>query len=556
MLKFIQSLNRVFIDLISRYSIKREDVVGVDITPNFIRLVQLSETKNGWMLEKVGSRHLANESSLAEIPANHEPYISALRELIEATRLETTNVAISLPITSAIVRTVTLPLMSDLEIQNAIEYDSLWSNIIQLEEKLEEYSIFWQVIRRNDADSTMELLFVASKLSEISKYVQIVTKAGLNPILVDVRCFAIRNALKSKKKLAPVLSAMVELGPNENYVLIVTDDAPFIYDLYLSDTDRILIEQGIPKGELGERFYDRLASQIRQAFRVYEAKVGAHIIDKVLLVSPIPDVFSLLTQLKSNLSEYHIELFNPVSDLVVPANLQEQIDTQRNASVFSSAIGLAMRKMDIFGYYKYVTGVNNVNLLPNRDAVKSSAKKKLMSKLVFAGVAAIFALFIVLTMVNQLFSSGIADPQYQKALLLEQDMKIKESILAKLNTQKMSYSQMLQTAEMFNSNQLSSYRILGAVNGAVPGGVWLTEMNFDAPVSLTLKGEAANDQAISSLIERLQANPLIERASLATMTSMPRGLQSRNAGDSKFFEIKCIIKSERQISKSEQKMPS
>ena len=556
MLKFIQSLNRVFIDLISRYSIKREDVVGVDITPNFIRLVQLSETKNGWMLEKVGSRHLANESSLAEIPANHEPYISALRELIEATRLETTNVAISLPITSAIVRTVTLPLMSDLEIQNAIEYDSLWSNIIQLEEKLEEYSIFWQVIRRNDADSTMELLFVASKLSEISKYVQIVTKAGLNPILVDVRCFAIRNALKSKKKLAPVLSAMVELGPNENYVLIVTDDAPFIYDLYLSDTDRILIEQGIPKGELGERFYDRLASQIRQAFRVYEAKVGAHIIDKVLLVSPIPDVFSLLTQLKTNLSEYHIELFNPVSDLVVPANLQEQIDTQRNASVFSSAIGLAMRKMDIFGYYKYVTGVNNVNLLPNRDAVKSSAKKKLMSKLVFAGVAAIFALFIVLTMVNQLFSSGIADPQYQKALLLEQDMKIKESILAKLNTQKMSYSQMLQTAEMFNSNQLSSYRILGAVNGAVPGGVWLTEMNFDAPVSLTLKGEAANDQAISSLIERLQANPLIERASLATMTSMPRGLQSRNAGDSKFFEIKCIIKSERQISKSEQKMPS
>jgi type IV pilus assembly protein PilN len=504
----------------------------------------------------VGSRHLANETSFAEIPANHEPYISALRELIEATRLETTNVAISLPITSAIVRTVTLPLMSDLEIQNAIEYDSLWSNIIQLEEKLEEYSIFWQVIRRNDADSTMELLFVASKLSEISKYVQIVTKAGLNPILVDVRCFAIRNALKAKKKQAPVLSAMVELGPNENYVLIVTDDAPFIYDLYLSDTDRILIEQGIPKGELGERFYDRLASQIRQAFRVYEAKVGAHIIDKVLLVSPIPDVFSLLTQLKTSLGEYHIELFNPVSDLLVPANLQEQIDTQRNASVFSSAIGLAMRKMDIFGYYKYVTGVNNVNLLPNRDAVKSSAKKKLMSKLALAGVAAIFTLFIILTMANQLFSSGTADPQYQKAILLEQDMKIKESILAKLNTQKMSYSQMLQTAEMFSSNQLSSYRMLGAVNGAVPGGVWLTEMNFNTPVSLTLKGEAANDQAISSLIERLQANPLIERASLATMTSMPRGLQSRNAGDSKYFEVKCIIKSERQISKSEQKMPS
>lgn len=555
MLKLIQSLNRVFIDLISRYSVKREDVVGVDITPNFIRLIQLTETKNGWMLEKVGSRHLANESGQAEISVNHDIYISALRELIEATRLETTNVAISLPITSAIVRTVTLPLMSDLEIQSAIEYDSLWSNVIQLEEKLEEYSIFWEVIRRNDAESTMELLFVASKLSEISKYVQIVTKAGLNPILVDVRCFAIRNALKAKKKQSQVLSAMVELGPNENYVLIVTDDAPFIYDLYLSDTDRILIEQGIPKGELGERFYDRLAGQIRQAFRVYEAKVGSHIIDKVLLVSPIADVFSLLAQLKIGLAEYQIELFNPISDLVVPENLQEQIDSQRNASVFSSAIGLAMRKMDVFGYYKYVTGVNNVNLLPNRDAVKSSAKKKLMSKLALAGVGVFFGLFIVLTMVNQLFSSGTADPQYQKALLLEQDMKIKETILAKLNLQKSTYSPMLQTVEISSSNQLSSYRLLSAVNSDVPGGVWLTEMNFDAPISLMLRGEAANDRAISSFIERLQSNPLIERASLALMTSIPGAIQSRGAGDSKFFEIKCTIKSERQLGKSEKKMP-
>jgi type IV pilus assembly protein PilN len=251
-----------------------------------------------------------------------------------------------------------------------------------------------------------------------------------------------------------------------------------------------------------------------------------------------------------------LELFNPVADLVVPANLQEQIDSQRNASVFSSAIGLAMRKIDIFGYYKYVTGVNNVNLLPNRDAVKSQAKKKLMSKFALAGVGACFALFIILSMVNQFFSSGTADPQYQKALLLEQDMKIKEAILAKLNAQKSSYSPMLQTAEMYNSNQASSYRMLSSVNAVIPGGVWLTDMTFDTPVSLTLKGEAANSQVISGLIERLQGLPLIERAALANMTGIPKTLQSRSAGNSKLFEIKCTIKLERQPGKTDKKIPS
>ncbi|WP_162786193.1 hypothetical protein [Polynucleobacter necessarius] len=51
-------------------------------------------------------------------------------------KLEAPNAAILIPITSAIIRTVTLPLMSDEEIESAIEYDSLWSNIIQLAEKL------------------------------------------------------------------------------------------------------------------------------------------------------------------------------------------------------------------------------------------------------------------------------------------------------------------------------------------------------------------------------------------------------------------------------------
>ena len=173
--------------------------------------------------------------------------------------------------------------MSNEEIENAIEYDSLWNNILQLEEKLDDYSIFWQVIRRNSADNTMELLFVASKLSEINQYVQIATRAGLNPVVVDVRCFAIRNALKTQKHRFPANTAIVEFGPNENYVLIVTDDAPFIYDIYISDADRALIERVELEGEQGDRLYDRFAGQVMQAFRASENKMGKSLVEKVLL---------------------------------------------------------------------------------------------------------------------------------------------------------------------------------------------------------------------------------------------------------------------------------
>ena len=538
-----QPLIRFFIDQLSKYSIKQEDVVGVDITPNYIRVAQLTEDKGRWLLEKVGSRYIGDQAHLADVAANHDLYVNKLRELVDVAKLETPNVAISIPITSAIIRTVTLPLMSDEEIHSAIEYDSLWSNIIQLAEKLEEYSIFWQVIRRNTSDNTMELLFVASKISEINHYVQIATKAGLNPVVVDVRCFAIRNALKTQQQRGLNTTALIEFGPNENYVLIVTDDAPFIYDLYISESDRVLIENGIPSGEVGDKLYDRLSGQIRQAFRAYETKVGSNLIEKVLLVSPVTDVGDLLAQMKKCLDGYRVELFDPAANLLIPENLQAEVYKEKNLSVFSSAIGLATRKVDIFGYYKYVTGVNNVNLLPNRDTVRNAEKKKILSKLGIRALGVLVVLFIILSAIDQFFSSGTSDPRYQKAVRLEEDVKIKENILNKLVAQKARYGAMLQASSQFKSNQATTYKMLMAVNSAVPGGTWFTELSFDSPTTLVIKGDAVNDEAIVKLVDRLQALPVIAHASLNAMTTAvtPQAQNRKATGGYKRFEVRCVL---------------
>lgn len=546
-----QPLLKAFIDALSKYSIKQEDVVGIDITPNFIRVAQLSEDQNGWILEKMGYKQVAENATLENIRDSQDEYVQKLRELISSAHLETANAAISIPITSAIVRTVTMPLMSDEEIESAIQYDSLWNNILQLEEKLEEYSIFWQVIRRNTADNTMELLFVASKLSEINQYVQIATRAGLNPVVVDVRCFAIRNALKAQKDKNLGTTALIEFGPNENYVLIVTDDTPFIYDIYISEADRLLIESSDLDGEQGDRLYDRFAGQVLQAFRAYEIKLGKKLIDQVLLVSPIRDKSELLQKMRKVLDGYQINLFDPFMDLQVPSNLKELIDSESNISVFTSAIGLAVRKVDIFGYYKYVTGVNNVNLLPNRDVVKQIERKKILSKVGIIACALVVAIFIVGTLLYQYFFNDALANQYQTAVQIEKQVQLKEASLATLKAQKSKYSQMLDASKEFKSNQASNYQLLNAVNQVVPGGVWFTNIEFTSPNSLIIKGDASNDQVIGSFIERLQRLPMIEKASLQNMT-LNAGPVQRKGGGAKQFEVRCVVGSELAPAKSPQ----
>ena len=47
--------------------------------------------------------------------------------------------------------------MKDEELQKAIETNSLWENLVQLTDNLEDYSIFHQVINRNQKDNTMDI---------------------------------------------------------------------------------------------------------------------------------------------------------------------------------------------------------------------------------------------------------------------------------------------------------------------------------------------------------------------------------------------------------------
>ena len=83
---------------------------------------------------------------------------SELQLAIQRSKITTTNAAIAIPVTSAIIRVVTSPLMTDVELQKAVETDSLWENLIQLTDNLNDYSIFHQVISRNEILYSEDLL--------------------------------------------------------------------------------------------------------------------------------------------------------------------------------------------------------------------------------------------------------------------------------------------------------------------------------------------------------------------------------------------------------------
>ena len=261
---------------IGKSSMQGEEIIGVELNNKSIRLAQINADKsNQWVLEKFYTHKIdiPDESSVLE---NAEKITAELTLAIQKSKTVTSNVAISIPVTSAIIRVVTAPLMKDEELQKAIETNSLWENLVQLTDNLDDYSIFHQVINRNQKDNTMDILFVASKLADINSYVSIVKAAGLNPVIIDVKCFALKSAVDqinqiSNKSEDANLTAVLEFGLDENYLMILYDNNPIITDIFLRGQDRKIL-QGSQDSEEKAGLVRRYVTQVKQAVQDFETK--------------------------------------------------------------------------------------------------------------------------------------------------------------------------------------------------------------------------------------------------------------------------------------------
>ena len=540
--KIKSKLAPVLKNKLGKSAIQGEEILGIEITATEIRLAQVTSNKsNQWILEKFYI-HPTKLPEDALVLDNLDTLGSELQLAIQRSKITTTNAAIAIPVTSAIIRVVTSPLMTDEELKKAVETDSLWENLVQLTDNLADYSIFHQVINRNEKDNTMDILFVASKLSDINNYTKIIKKGGLNPVIIDVKCFALKSAVDQINQLSGSiensnLTALLEFGMDENYVMILYENNPIITDIFIRGQDRNTI-QDISNQEDTEAFTRRYITQVKQAISDFEVKYEKRI-RNIKVISSEKNIDTFLEGFRKTLANTGFNLLDPLDQIKIPAQLEESTNIE-NKSYLSTVMGLAFRKLDVFGYYKFVTAVKNINLLPNRDSMIKQKKMKVFSNFAFKGVIGVVALIYIalfgLSFWNiQKYNKQLVD--YENIITTHELKTVEKDALAK----KVSImSKTLKLSKSIKSNKKFSYRILAQVASSVPNRVRFQSLEYNGSDLLIVSGDAFSDQDILKLIANLNTKSLISQASLASMN-----LPSSGEGKSqvmKGFKIAVVLK--------------
>ena len=133
------------------------EVVGVEVQPDAIRICQATNDGKKWNIDKLFSAETLKAHDYESLKKNKAVYSKSLKEAFKKNKISNKNVALSIPASLAIIRTISLPLMTRENLAKATKIQSFWQNLVQLSGDISDYSIFYKIVNESEEKKEMEI---------------------------------------------------------------------------------------------------------------------------------------------------------------------------------------------------------------------------------------------------------------------------------------------------------------------------------------------------------------------------------------------------------------
>lgn len=344
----------------------RPPMVGLDIGSSAVKAVVLRRGRGGWSLVAAGEAPVP-EGSLQD-GATAEPTLvsEAVSALFDNLRLKRARVAAALSGHAVIVKRLSLPAMSQAELNEAIPWEA--EQYIPFD--LSEVQLDYQVVG-SEADATrssLDVLLVAAKRDRIEDRTAVITQTGRQPVVLDIEAFALANAYKMNyPERTDALSVLVHVGRGVTIVCLLEKGEPvFTRDISIGGQihlESVLRELG-PSGidEMAARRIlhgqfppemsaDQVASvlreasaqlvlEIRKTVDFYRATAPVDKLNRVVLSGGAYQAVGLVDLLASEF-DAPVDVFDPFRRV---SKSSRSVGADVDGPAYAVAVGLAMRQ--------------------------------------------------------------------------------------------------------------------------------------------------------------------------------------------------------------------
>lgn len=341
-----------------------KNLVGVDIGASAIKVVQLKESRKKLQVVRYGFVPLPAQTIIDGHVMNSGAVVEGLMKVFTDCKISQKDVAIGVYGQSVIVRKITVPIMTNEELEEQIG----WEAEQHIPFDIKVMSIDYEVLRRRPEAGQMDLLLVAAKKDEINDYAAIVREAKLKPVIVDINAFTIQNIFEHQQGLPQEGTiALLNVGAAVSSLNIVSKGVS-AFTREITNAGNAITEEiqkqcnvpfdqaeaykcgGGPTDIVPQEVHqiiqsacDSLAGEIQRSLDFYLATSGETEIGRIF-VSGGSAYLAPLCQAIEKRAHVPVQVFDPMADLTVDAKYVNEQDLRARAAQMVVALGLSLRQ--------------------------------------------------------------------------------------------------------------------------------------------------------------------------------------------------------------------
>jgi len=350
--------------------------MGVDISSTGIKLVELDRTRGGYELKSMAVVPLPRDAIVENTIIDSMAVAQGLLDAIEMARPSTRNVAFVVSGNAVIIRTVTMPTMTEFELETQIEFEADQHIPYDIDDVYLDFQILGKV---PDDETQMEVVLAACKREVVEDYQLVLNEAGLTPKVVDCAVFALENAAELLADEIGVTAApanaladdeevqtyaLVNIGANLiNINILQNGQMAFVRDQFYGGnnlTEEIQKAHSIGyqaaeqmklenfsaiKTEALESFYVGLTSELVRSLDFYAASHADHPVQKIFLSGGTALAPGIAGELEQRLG-IEAQVLNPFSVIKANDRKFDQDYLDRTGPMMMVPVGLALRSFD------------------------------------------------------------------------------------------------------------------------------------------------------------------------------------------------------------------
>ncbi|MEK0427653.1 MAG: hypothetical protein RL001_180 [Pseudomonadota bacterium] len=329
-------------------------LLGVDLSPAAVRVIELSLVGERWRIERY-SRRLLPHGAIREGNIVHPSQVSqALADALHDCGTANRRAALALPSGLVIRKILSVPDdLSEEELESQVEADAEDSLPFSLDELRLDFAVIGPSAGEQGKNDVM---LVAARREKIDERLAVAEAAGLHTVAIDMETQALLQAVAlhdwsaavSASETAAVSAdrspfALVQLGRDSSQFSVIRR-GQVIFERELS-VGLHKLEQEISRRPeqataFSEAFHDMVCQELRRAMQLH-ASAADHTENNLLLLTGATDMLPMLPAVISDRLSISVQLANPFSTMEHTSGVSEQA-LQADASSCLVACGLAM----------------------------------------------------------------------------------------------------------------------------------------------------------------------------------------------------------------------